>query len=495
MLGFLFLAQLPKFFAYQWLVDIGITDYLSLDNYYKVMNDNKLPKSIKLILPNIEMRIQPIAQDSPINIHFIFNPEIVSDLESRFFSKLSFTDGVHSYDATKSSLIRLGKKDNQFLEDAQAYKIGINQFVPSFDSVKNVFQKDPDLRNDVVIGVSNSSGDGVSGATQHSSYLEGGESQLKTFRQSIYHFADLIFSSSPSDIKYFLGKKENINPDIIKKQCGSLKACIIGSDAHENRKIFEPDNKRYCWIKADPTFNGLKQILYEPEDRVRISENKPEIKENYYVIDKVEFNVSDFPTAPIYFNDKLTCIIGGKSTGKSILLQNMASKIDENEANKSLIKSKNKTFEVDDLKVYWADGEQKDRKIIYIPQTYLNRLSDCKEEKTEVDQWIQDVLFQKTEIKKAYEKYNTDLSTLKLAVDKAIITFINYDKDCKNNIKAQKEIGDKAGIITVLGQLSTEKKNLSKDLNISENDINDYNNAVKNIQAIKQKIQNLEQDN
>ena len=31
-------------------------------------------------------------------------------------------------------------------------------------------------------------------------------------------------------------------------------------------------------------------------------------------------------------NDKLTCIIGGKSTGKSILLQNMASKIDENEA-------------------------------------------------------------------------------------------------------------------------------------------------------------------
>ncbi len=64
--------------------------------------------------------------------------------------------------------------------------------------------------------------------------------------------------------------------------------------------------------------------------------------------------------------------------------------------------------------------------------------------------------------KKAYEKYNTDLSTLKLAVDKAIITFINYDKDCKNNIKAQKEIGDKAGIITVLGQLSTEKRIFQK---------------------------------
>lgn len=473
---------------------MGITDYLSLDNYHKVITDHRLPESIKLVLPNIEMRIQPIAQDSPINIHFIFNPEIVTDLESRFFSKLIFSDGINSYDATKSGLIRLGKKDKNTLNNEQAYKVGINQFVPSFDNVKNVFLQDPELRNDVIIGVSNSSSDGVSGAIQHSSYLEGDESQLKTFRQSIYHFVDIIFSSSPSDIKYFLGKKEGITSDIVKKQCGSLKACIIGSDAHENKKIFEPDNKKYCWIKADPTFNGFKQILYEPEERVCISDNKPEIKENYYVIDKVEFNSQDFPTTPIYFNDKLTCIIGGKSTGKSILLQNMAKTIDPIETKKSLGKSQNKTFEVDDLKVYWADGEQKDRKIIYIPQTYLNRLSDSKEEKTEIDQWIQDFLFQKIEIKKAYEKYNADISALKLMIDKDIIAFINYDNDCKNNIKAQKEIGDKTGIVTVLDQLSTEKKNLSKDLNISESDINDYNDAKKNIQEIKQKIQKLEQD-
>lgn len=473
---------------------IGITDYLSLDNYLKVITDKKLPESVKLILPNIEMRIQPIAQDSPINIHFIFNPEIVSDLESRFFSKLQFPYGENLYDATRSGLIRLGKIYNPELEDEQAYKAGINQFVPSFDSVKKVFQQDPDLRNNVIIGVSNSSGDGVSGTTQHCSYLEGKESQLKSFRQSIYHFVDVIFSSFPSDIKYFLGKKDGINSEIVKRQCGSLKACIIGSDAHKNEKIFEPDNKKYCWIKADPTFNGLKQILYEPEERVCISDNKPEIKENYYVIDKAEFNVPDFPTNPIYFNDKLTCIIGGKSTGKSILLQNMAKAIAPTEVQKSLDKSQNKTFEVDELKVYWADGEQKDRKIIYIPQTYLNRLSDKKEEKTEIDQWIQEVLFQYPDIKMGSEKYYADLSELKLSVDKNIIIFINYDKECKNNIKSQKEIGDKAGIIATLDSLYTDKKNLSKDLNVSEEDINSYNNAVRNTQIIEQKIHKLEQD-
>lgn len=50
---------------------IAITDYLSIDNYKKVIADNKLPTSIKLVLPNVEMRIQPIANDSPINIPFI----------------------------------------------------------------------------------------------------------------------------------------------------------------------------------------------------------------------------------------------------------------------------------------------------------------------------------------------------------------------------------------------------------------------------------------
>src|SRR5574344_1978604 len=72
---------------------VGITDYLSIENYNKVIADNKFPDSIKLILPNIEMRILPISGESPVNIHFIFNPEIVTQLESRFFSKLQFKYG------------------------------------------------------------------------------------------------------------------------------------------------------------------------------------------------------------------------------------------------------------------------------------------------------------------------------------------------------------------------------------------------------------------
>lgn len=80
-----------------------------------------------------------------------------------------------------------------------------------------------------------------------------------------------IFSSSENDIKYFLGKGVD-NEDKVKEKCGSLKPCFHGSDAHCIEKLFEPDNSRYCWIKSDATFNGLKQVIYEPEARVRIGE-------------------------------------------------------------------------------------------------------------------------------------------------------------------------------------------------------------------------------
>lgn len=474
---------------------LGITDYLSIENYKKVItNQQKLPNTIKFILPNVEMRIQPIAQDSPINIHFLFNPDIVNDLESRFFSQIKFSDGDISYDASKASLIRLGKKVDNSVTDDTAYKKGIEQFVPSFDSIKQVFLEDKELRDNVIIGVSNSSYDGVSGAVSHSSYLENGESQLKTFRQSIYRFVDVIFSATPSDITYFLGKKSTISADEVRKQCGTLKPCIIGSDAHTNSKIFEPDDKKYCWIKADPTFNGLKQILYEPEERVRISETQPEVKEDYYVIDRVEFAEKDFQTQPIYFNDKLTCIIGGKSTGKSILLQNMANQIDPQEAQKNIKKSETKTREVANLHVFWRDGEEKDRKIIYIPQTYLNKLSDSKQEKTEIDQWIQEVLFRREDIKKSYEAYNLAIRDLSIDVNTNIINFVSKNEECIENIKAQKNIGDKPGIISTIQKLEVERIELSKNLKISEDDIKAYNDALSNIQKANDNIRKLDQD-
>lgn len=67
---------------------MGITDYLSIDNYLKVIQDDKLPESVRMVLPNVEMRVIPIANKSPINIHFLFAPEVVEELEDHFFGEV-----------------------------------------------------------------------------------------------------------------------------------------------------------------------------------------------------------------------------------------------------------------------------------------------------------------------------------------------------------------------------------------------------------------------
>ena len=91
------------------IVAVGITDYLSIDNYLKVKDDNRLNSNIKLILPNVELRMVPLAKKTPINIHCIFNPDIVDELEDRFFGNLEFHYGDRKYSATHSELIRLGR--------------------------------------------------------------------------------------------------------------------------------------------------------------------------------------------------------------------------------------------------------------------------------------------------------------------------------------------------------------------------------------------------
>lgn len=476
---------------------IAITDYLSIDNYKKVIADNRLPESIHLVLPNVEMRVQPIANDTPINIHFIFNPEIMDEIESRFFSKLSFSYGDTSFSASHSELIRLGKAIDPSLDDYKAYCKGIEQFVPSFETIVKVFAADYQLRENTVVLVSNSSNDGVSGACNHSDYFtnENGDSQLKAFRQSIYKFVDGIFSSTPSDINYFLGKKESCPEEMVVRECGALKPCVHGCDAHDNSKIFEPDLQRYCWIKADPTFNGLKQIVYEPEERVRISETIPDYKQAYYTIDYIEFQDTDFQTAPVLFNENLTCIIGGKSTGKSILLHNLASFIDSYQVTEKENVSKTSTKDVANAQVVWSDGKSdEDRKIIYIPQTYLNRLSDEKESTTEIDTIIEDVILIDENIKKANRDMFDLIKNYKNVVQQTILEMMANHNEIIVVNNSKKELGNKQGIENEITVLSKKKEEISKALTISEDDLKSYEIALENIKDLKRKISIFEEE-
>ncbi len=108
------------------------------------------------------------------------------------------------------------------------------------------------------------------------------------------------------------------------------KPVIICSDNHD---IKQYSFKANCWIKTDPTFEGLKQIIREPEDRVYIGEIPPKIdlvkKNKTKYLNKISIksdtNISKnndiWFDNEVEFNNNLIAIIGNKGKGKSALAE------------------------------------------------------------------------------------------------------------------------------------------------------------------------------
>lgn len=106
------------------------------------------------------------------------------------------------------------------------------------------------------------------------------------------------------------------------------KPLIMCSDCHHPNQ-YQP--KESLWIKADLTFDGLKQCIFQPLERVFIGVIPPvldRLQKNKQVnIDKIEVHRVDLPTHDQYcwfdcslpLNPGLVAIIGNKGSGKSAL--------------------------------------------------------------------------------------------------------------------------------------------------------------------------------
>ena len=408
---------------------IALTDYFSIDGYKRVRthvdaNPAQL-RNIQLILPNVELRILPVTSEGlAINLHVIFSPahDVVDSLESQFFSNLEFSYQGESFRCIRSDLIHLGRKyqnDNTLNDDA-AFKEGISQFKITLDHLKKLFSKNEYLRRNSLVIVSNRSGDGASGI-QHSS--------LAATRQEIYRFADAIFSANPSDLEYFLGKGTD-PPEEITRKYGSLKPCIHGSDAHELGKICRPDMDRFTWIKADPTFEGLKQIVCEPEERVYIGSSVSKSKNDANVIDRIEIKESNhwFEEEPILLNENLVTIIGEKGAGKTALADFVAlaggdfNIKGDDDPGSFVSKALKSTKQIEDtienciVTIYWRDGNhnqisitkdfgdyKETKKVRYLSQSFIER--KCHPERAEeLQKEIEGIIFQHIPIQDRIEQ-------------------------------------------------------------------------------------------
>ncbi|GAW87856.1 hypothetical protein bplSymb_SCF22401P001 [Bathymodiolus platifrons methanotrophic gill symbiont] len=263
------------------------------------------------------------------------------------------------------------------------------------------------------------------------------------------------------------------------------KPCVSGSDAHQYSKYGDFPSNRITWVKADPSFEGLKQIIYEPGDRVRIQELNPDEKEDYQVIDKVKFVDNEFLTDDILINQNLTAIIGGKSTGKSILLRNIAQSIDPKEVDKRLQEVGLGSYpkQVSDFRVIWRDKQENkkndnsdiNKKIIYIPQSYLNRLVDKKDGKTSIDDIIENVLVQDPDVRSRFQELDFSKRKIEKVITKNIEDLFYIDNDIKNLSENIKKIGDKKGITSEVDKLNIEISDFQSKSGMSPDSVDQYN--------------------
>ena len=340
-------------------------------------------QNIDLLIPNIEFRIAPPSDKATaLNIHLLVCPDDPEHEQkiTNALGRLSWEYNGQIYSCVPDQLIALGHAfDPDATSNSTALSVGVLQFKVDFTTLRDWIKKEHWLRNNSIV-VASAGKDGLSGFRQDGSW--------SGFREEITRFSDMIFSGRPGERIFWLGQRKP-EEDIPKiEKLGGFKPCIHGSDAHEIATLFKPDEDRFCWIKSDPTFEGLRQVLYEPEDRVFIGPTPPVYHDEASTIESVSLKSSDgwFEDVTIPFNAGLISVIGQKGSGKSALAEVISYSAGswETEEKGSFIRRAGEHLHDLEINLNWGDGkptsvrlgedQSGDQRVRYLSQRFVERL-------------------------------------------------------------------------------------------------------------------------
>lgn len=305
---------------------IGICDYFSLEGFKRVLEYRGKGRlsNFDLILPNIEFRLDRLVGSHRVNYHAIFSEELDADsIEREFLGQLIIqTHTGEPRNLNRKNIEHIGKilkeQDDSFVGKSE-YVVGCENITVSLDEIIKVLNDRKTIFNGKYLLI----------LAEPEWALMKWKGQDHLTKKRILCQSDALFSSSKKTREWALGQ-EYKSPTKFTEEFISLKPCIHGSDAHCFEKICKPDLNKYCWIKADPSFEGLKQIIYEPEDRIIISPQCPENRKNIYTLDSLQINKTvvnedlTISSLNIGLNNNLVTIVGGKGTGKTAFLDLIA---------------------------------------------------------------------------------------------------------------------------------------------------------------------------
>jgi predicted ATPase len=448
---------------------IGITDYYFIDGYEKVMGykvKGRL-KNIDKIFPILEFRIDTFGSGNQnnlqkINLHILFDVD-----ESNLASEIKkireeFIDNI------KISRLEQTKKlsKTNFSEIGGSLKDGFESLIPSTEEVLGIINS-PTWKDKTFLFL----------GYKEWSNLEKNQ-QLRPLKDHLYSQVKAFFSNNVET------NEQNQN---WLNQFGD-KRLLHSLDIHSFTDLdtFEfnedgtkkPIENYHChtWIKADPTFNGIKQIGYEPTERVSIEQIRPQEKAGYQAIDSVTLTHSDFTNQTLYLNQNLNCIIGGRSTGKSVLLGAIAKKLNCEKP----VKFGNQEYTdfvnaiVSGLSITWKDGiENNDRNIEYFPQSYMYRLA--KNKNGELDNLVEEIIKQDPTKNQLIINYDSFSSENNSDITTKINKLFQLQEDLIKRKLKLKEKGDEKGIKSEIEKLTKELSELKLKIQITEQELEEYN--------------------
>jgi ABC-type lipoprotein export system ATPase subunit len=306
----------------------GITDYFSIENYFKFLEkfNDKYPNSSKVFFPNIEFRLDVSVNKTgeEVNIHVIFSNEneVTKEKLMDFLSKL------------ETNITRNGSPLTcEKLSGSEDFKRAAVKYSDLRPTLKKVFGNNEDY---IILAASNNQG--LRADTKSPRKLN--------ITDEIDKICDAFFGGE-QNVDYYLDPDRYEQQGTGKKEIAKKCPVFSGCDAHsfdelENKlgKIYEKkddagnicDSSQSTWVKIEPTFEGIKYLTYEPEDRVfigeipeveiRVNTNKTRYIHKLTIDQEDDYNESKgiwFKNQEAYLSKELTAIIGNKGKGKSAI--------------------------------------------------------------------------------------------------------------------------------------------------------------------------------
>lgn len=325
---------------------IGINDYIFVDGYERVrkakLEDGRL-KNIDLILPVVELRLDKFAgvvkKDkhgkysqsdwNRINLHVIFDqldPEII---RQQFLGSLApcyqlIPDSTHlqgKWQAliTPASLMQLGQMiidaapSDKKADYAGPLQEGFNNLCVSLDSVLQALTKHA-LTDRFIL---------AAGKTEWENMKWDDQSIAE--KRNIINRVELVFTAAENPESYETARKKLRNSNV-------NSALLDCSDAHALSDAADKDRIGNCftWVKADPTFEGLRQAVTEFDQRVFVGDvplkrqlvnaNRTKYASAITIKKKAGSTLADtWFDVDLPLNHDLVAIIGNKGSGKSAL--------------------------------------------------------------------------------------------------------------------------------------------------------------------------------